>query len=213
MIGTYLLPVSTAIALADNWTDLTEGQYPLLAEDIGLGKWLAWFMIVGGLVSCMGTYVVYLHTGAVAIRSMADEGIAPFPFSWLRKYKTPLLGLLTFSCTTAVLVLFDFSLLVEVESFLYCVHAALLCSNVFRLRMKEPELKRPFKLPFGRIGALVIPMFPYIVIVSNIISILYFNWLAAAIALSGILLAVSMYFVKEFIIMRYRPFDICYEIL
>jgi hypothetical protein len=38
-----------------DWSvDITQGSYPVLAEDLGFGSWLLYLMIIGGLVSTMG---------------------------------------------------------------------------------------------------------------------------------------------------------------
>ncbi len=37
VVASYLLPIATAIAVAPDWTQLTEGSYPDLAEHIGIG--------------------------------------------------------------------------------------------------------------------------------------------------------------------------------
>lgn len=68
------------------------------------------------------------------------------------RFSTPVPAILFFSITTCVLVLFDFSYLVEVESFLYSIHAFLLCATFIYLGFKQPQLKIPSILPFGRLG-------------------------------------------------------------
>jgi len=45
-------------------------------------------------------------------------------------------AIIFFSLTTAALVLLDFSVLVEIESLLYCLHVILLAGTVIRLRWK-----------------------------------------------------------------------------
>lgn len=82
-----------------------------------------------------------------------------------------------FSITAAVLVNFEFSILIQIESFLYCVHAILLCSCLPRLRWKEPDMDRPFTLPLGLAGAFSVALLPMIIGVCLIASIFYDSWL------------------------------------
>lgn len=70
------------------------------------------------------------------------------------KFDTPVSAIVFFSLTTSVLILFDFSYLVEVESFLYTAHASLLCTTFIYLSFSQPQLKIPIILPFGRLGKL-----------------------------------------------------------
>jgi len=126
MISTYFFPIAMAIAIAENFKDITEGAYPNLAQDIGLGEWIKYMMVTGGLASTAGTYNAYLGTTSSALRAQAQEGIAPAIFAALPQYKQPILAIIFFSLTTAALVLFDFTVLVEIESLLYCIHVLLL---------------------------------------------------------------------------------------
>lgn len=159
-----------------NWSvDITQGSYPIIAEGLGYGSWLLYMMILGGLVSTIGTlfmkrktahshhldsfydtkgtYNAYLHTSSTALHSLSKDEMAPSIFQYVsKKFETPVAAIVFFSLTTCVLVLFDFSYLVEVESFLYAVHAALLCSTFISLAFTQPSLKIPIFLPFGRLG-------------------------------------------------------------
>jgi len=140
MISTYFFPIAMAIAIAENFKDITEGAYPNLAQDIGLGEWIKYMMVTGGLASTAGTYNAYLGTTSSALRAQAQEGIAPAIFAALPQYKQPILAIIFFSLTTAALVLFDFTVLVEIESLLYCIHVLFLTSTVIHLRWKGKAL-------------------------------------------------------------------------
>ncbi len=45
VVASYLLPIATAIAVAPDWTQLTEGSYPDLAEHIGVGMHQYYFAL------------------------------------------------------------------------------------------------------------------------------------------------------------------------
>jgi amino acid transporter len=59
----------------------------------------------------------------------------------------PIVAIIFFSLTTAALVLFDFSVLVEIESLLYCLHVLLLAGTVVRLRWKGTSRPPAARLP------------------------------------------------------------------
>ena len=100
-----------------------------------------------------GTYNAYLHTSSTALHSLSVDEMAPSIFQHVSdRFHTPVPAIVFFSLTTCALVLFDFSYLVEVESFLYAVHAFLLCTTFIYLAFTQPQLKVPTFIPFGRIG-------------------------------------------------------------
>eukprot|EP01087_Luapelamoeba_hula_P020671 TRINITY_DN7096_c0_g1_i1.p1 TRINITY_DN7096_c0_g1~~TRINITY_DN7096_c0_g1_i1.p1 ORF type:complete len:574 (-),score=79.81 TRINITY_DN7096_c0_g1_i1:186-1907(-) len=195
MIVTYLLPMAMTIATAKHLDQVTEGSYPDLAKDLGVGDWMGWCIVIGGLASTMGTYITYLHTSSTAVRGLASQGMAPAIFNALPQFKTPIVGIVFFSCTTVVIVNFEFNVLIQIESFLYCVHAILLVSCLLRLRIKYPDLDRPFSLPLGWFGAVIIPIFPMIVGLVQIGSIFWEDWVYALIAIGLLVFGVLTYLV------------------
>jgi len=198
MIGTYLLPLSITVATTHDLSTITDGSYPDLAANLGNGEWMSWMMIVGGLASTMGTYITYLHTSSTMLQSLSEQGLAPAIFNSFPQLKAPVAGMLFFTVTTAVLVNFEFSVLIQVESFLYCIHAIILCSCLPRLRLREPDMERPFTLPFGLVGAFLLPLFPILIGLALIASIFAESWMEAVIAIGVTLLGVIIYFCIQF---------------
>lgn len=213
MLVTYLFPIATAIATAKDWsTDISQGSYPILAEELGFGSWLLYMMIAGGLVSTMGTYNAYLHTSSTALHSLSKDEMAPSVFQYeSERFGTPVAAIAFFSLTTCVLVLFDFSYLVEVESFLYATHALLLCSTFIRLAFTQPHLNIPSILPFGRTGVLVCGLTPLVVLVAIVASLFYSDFriplVGALIAGMGPLLYVAQTKMPS---LRHLVADRCY---
>ena len=143
--------------------------------------------------STMGTYITYLHTSATALYSLSENGMAPKIFSSLPQLKAPVVGMIFFTMTTAVLVNFEFSILIQIESFLYCIHAILLCSCLPRLRIKEPDMERPFSLPFGLVGAILVPILPMLIGLASIASIFYASYLEAVISIGLLIIGGVVY--------------------
>lgn len=206
MIATYLLPIAMAMANTSDLSELTEGAYPYIAQAMGLGVWIVYVMTAGGLASTMGTYNAYLCTSATALRALSREGMAPPIFDALPRFKPPVLAILFFSMTTAALVLVDFSILVEIESMLYCIHALFLCSSVVRLRWKEPELERPFKLPFGKIGVIIIALFPMVVVFGLIFSLFWADWKFPLIAIGLLGMGIVGFYISEYFRRKWKKY-------
>jgi amino acid transporter len=97
MTLTYLLPVGAIVAITVDPTMLSEGAYPIVAENLG-GRWLALVFTGGGLVSSLGTYNAYLHTASAALSSFSEDGYIPKIFSrTLPKFNTPFVSMLFFT--------------------------------------------------------------------------------------------------------------------
>jgi len=181
MTLTYLLPVSVAIGVAPYVEQngekvihtITEGSYPFLADSLGFGYWLRYALTIGALASNFGTFTAYLNTSAsgifsfnlfyfqfipycllcLALYSLALEGKVPYFLTLtLPHFNTPVVCILFYTMTTCMLVLIDFSVIVEIESVLYCVHVIILFTAFARLRFVAPDMKRPYKLPGNKVG-------------------------------------------------------------
>lgn len=168
MLFTYLLPVMVGIGVRDpNHNDPLD--YPGMANHLGFGKWLGYLLVGGALLSNMGTFVTYLSTSSQALAALAKEGKLPrWMASEFPRWKTPWPSILLFVITTSILVMFDFSVLVEVESVLYCLHTIIVLTSFTRLKFIEPDLFRPFKMPFGRLGGILFVILPIAVSCFNI---------------------------------------------
>jgi amino acid transporter len=170
MLLTYLLPVMVGIAVRDPLNADDPLDYPGMADHLGFGRWLGYLLVGGALLSNMGTFVTYLSTSSQALAALAKDGKLPkFMASEFPRFKTPWPSILFFVITTSILVLFDFSVLVEVESVLYCLHTIIVLTSFTRLKFVEPELFRPFKMPFGRIGGVAFVILPIGVSILNIL--------------------------------------------
>jgi amino acid transporter len=194
MVSTYAFPIAIAIATsAELRMDVGQYSYPELALNLGLGSWILYMMIGGGLMSTMGTYNAYLHTSSCALKSLSLDGMAPAIFSALPQYRMPVIPIIFFSLTTATLVLFDFSAIVEAESYLYCIHALLLCSTFIKLNLNAPELGMPRYIPFGKRGAIVAALFPICILVMVLGAVTYNSFYVALLGLTILCGCAGMY--------------------
>jgi amino acid transporter len=169
MLFTYLLPVMVGIAVRNPNHKDEPLDYPGMADHLGFGRWLGYMLVGGALLSNMGTFVTYLSTSSQALAALAKEGKLPrWMASEFPKYKTPWPSILIFVITTCILVMFDFSVIVEVESVLYCIHTIIVLTSFTRLKFVEPDLFRPFKMPFGKVGGVLFVILPITVSCINI---------------------------------------------
>jgi amino acid transporter len=97
-------------------------------------------------------------------KAMADDGLLPAKLHELHpRFGSPWLSILCCSVGVSFMTLWDFGELLVIDITLY--GAALLLEYValIRLRIKEPELPRPFRIPLGVPGLVLMAALPFAV--------------------------------------------------
>ena len=156
----YLLPVAVGVGVDKNWSEWKDGYFPKVAAQIG-GDWLGRWLTVAGLVSAAGLFNALLCTSSRVSYAMAVGGTLPRPLARLHpRYATPWAAILVNSAGVALLIPFSFQELVQVDMFLYALSLVLEFGALVWLRLKEPEMARPYRIPFGTTGAIVISLPP-----------------------------------------------------
>ncbi|KAJ0804058.1 putative amino acid/polyamine transporter I [Helianthus annuus] len=112
----------------------TDGYFSDVAKIIG-GVWLQWWVQAGAAMSNMGMFVTEMSSDSFQLLGMAERGMIPEFFAKRSRHGTPTLGIL-FSASGVIL----FS----------------------RLRMKYPAASRPYKIPVGTVGSILLCVPPTI---------------------------------------------------
>ncbi|KAM1752989.1 hypothetical protein ACFX1X_005638 [Malus domestica] len=157
---TSLIPLLAAIgAMSLDLDDWNDGFYTVVAYKI-VGKRFAKWVRVGAFLSGIGVYQSQLSSCSHQLLGMAELGLLPGLFGARSKLSgTPWVGILISAVisilvsymnfkhvTSLVNVLFSLSMLVEFSAFIW-------------LRVKLPDLQRPFKLPVTRLRGLIAVLF------------------------------------------------------
>lgn len=154
----YLLPIAVGVSLDKNWEAWKEGYFPKVGAAIG-GQWLGTWLTVTGLVSAVGLLNALLCTSSRVSYAMATRGTLPQPLKKLHpRYATPWVAILVNSVGVALLTPFSFQDLVQVDMFLYALALILEFAALVWLRFKEPEMPRPYRVPFGMAGVIAISL-------------------------------------------------------
>jgi amino acid transporter len=156
----YLLPVAVGIGVVSNWDEWQEGYFPIIAEEIGgpaLGTWLT----LAGLVSAAGLLNALLCTSARVPYAMAGRGMLPRPLRGMHaRHGTPVTAILVNSAGVLLLIPFSFQELIELDMFLYAAALVLEFAALVWLRLRQPDLPRPYRVPFGLAGVITISIPP-----------------------------------------------------
>ena len=128
------------------------GASPLAdaVDAVGLG-WLSFFIKVGAIAGLTSVMMVLMYGQTRIFYTMSRDGLLPPAFSKVHpKYKTPYVNTLIVgtvvglvAATTPINVLGDLVSLGTLCAF------GIICFSVIYLRKAEPDLERPFKVPFA----------------------------------------------------------------
>ena len=174
IIVMYVLPTLASLAGYGHWDAFaTEagGGYVSFVE-IGKalgGSALGVAMLASALLGNLALYLDYLASGARPLFAISADGLFPASISAVsRRHGTPITAILLMAAVNAVLIIGPFRNLVVIDVILFISAYVLIFVSAVRLRVKEPDLKRPFRVPFGTAGmvAMVIP--PILIVIFTI---------------------------------------------
>ncbi|KAK9126316.1 hypothetical protein Scep_015162 [Stephania cephalantha] len=157
----YLIPLFAGIgALELKQSDWEDGYLANAAGMIG-GKWLKIWVEVGAVLSAIGLYEAQLSSCAYQVLGMADLGILPKLFGRRsRWFNTPSIGIMLSTVITLAVSFMDFTDIISSANFLYSLGMLLEFASFLWLRKKRPELQRPYKVPLGLPGLVVMCLVP-----------------------------------------------------
>ncbi|HKW57443.1 MAG TPA: APC family permease [Candidatus Acidoferrum sp.] len=162
----YVLPFAaiyfTGIPAATFGAD---GSWATVAGLIG-GKilgfpWLRLLVVLGGMMSGFGMFNALVMSYSRLPLAMARDGMLPRFFAKTSaKTGAPWLAILVCAAGWALCLGLGFRRLVTLDIMLYGVSLVLEFVTLVALRIREPELKRGFRVPGGMAGAVLAGVFP-----------------------------------------------------
>jgi amino acid transporter len=92
--------------------------------------------------------------------AMAQDGMLPKFFGKLNRRRAPWVAIIALAIGWAACLNLGFERLVTIDIFIYGLSLALEFLALVVLRIREPHLKRPFRVPGGLFGAIAIGIAP-----------------------------------------------------
>ncbi|GFZ16642.1 amino acid permease family protein [Actinidia rufa] len=133
----YFFPLLIGIGAIPLDRDLwTDGYFSDIAKMVG-GVWLRFWIQGAAALSNMGMFVAEMSSDSFQLLGMAERGMLPEFFAKRSRYGTPPVGIL-FSASGFIAFV--------------------------RLRMKYPAASRPYKIPVGTVGSVLLCVPPTILI-------------------------------------------------
>ncbi|XP_040986153.1 probable polyamine transporter At1g31830 isoform X2 [Juglans microcarpa x Juglans regia] len=160
----YFFPLLTGTgAVSVNRGLWTDGYFSDIAKIIG-GVWLRWWVQGAAAMSNMGMFVAEMSSDSFQLLGMAERGMLPEFFGKRSRHGTPLIGIIFSASGVLLLSWLSFQEIVAAENFLYCFGMILEFIAFVWLRIKHPNASRPYKIPLGTVGAILMCVPPTILI-------------------------------------------------
>eukprot|EP00754_Rhynchopus_humris_P040095 Rhum_TRINITY_DN23143_c0_g1::Rhum_TRINITY_DN23143_c0_g1_i1::g.177125::m.177125 len=156
VVVAYAVPIMVGVAATrDPMSSWTDGHFSVVGQQLG-GHWLACWIIAAAAASNIGMFVAELSSDSFQVMGMSERGMLPSFFMRRSKQGTPTAALGLSAVGIAFLVTYDFHEIVEMLNFLYCIAELLEFSAFIKLRVSRPDLHRPFRIPLGTFGCVML---------------------------------------------------------
>jgi len=159
-ITTYFLPALFSLAALGNWQSWTTAYLTTAGELIG-GKWLGFLLTVAAMLGSVSLLNVTILTSTRMPSSMSKDGYLPPLFAAKHpKFGTPWIAILISSAIYALLAFHTIAQLLTVYVWLRILVTVLTVLAAWRMRRLRPEMKRPFRIPWGNAGLAYVVIAP-----------------------------------------------------
>lgn len=127
----------------------------LCATGVIGGPWLKFWTQAGAVLSSVGMFEAQLSSGAFQLLGMADLGLLPAVFARrAARLRTPWVAVAVSSAVTLAVSFLAFDEVVATANFLYSLGTLLEFAAFLWLRARQPDLKRPYRVPLSSLPAL-----------------------------------------------------------
>ncbi len=197
VIALYVFPVMAGLRVAPHSSAWKEGSFPLLAQALPIPhagpalyrNWLGGWLLVGALASSWTLFNSQLLSYSRLPLVLAEDGYLPRRLARVDRRGVPAGAVLVSAALYSLFALLGFGKLIVLDALLYTLSLVLEFLALWRLRQREPELPRPFRVPGGNLG-LVLVVAPPLGIATTLLAFTCWNgladraWLALSLALA-----------------------------
>ena len=167
---TYVLPFLAVYFTGIPATAFAEdGSWAQIAGLIGgkiLGfEWLRFLVVLGGMMSAFGMFNALVMSYSRLPLAMARDGMLPKIFGKTSsRTQVPWVAIVACAACWAVCLGLGFKRLVTLDIMLYGASLMLEFVTLVVLRIREPNLRREFRVPGGLTGAILAGVFPLLLL-------------------------------------------------
>jgi amino acid transporter len=164
----YILPVAAMWMTGLPPTAWDTGFWADIAGMLG-GPLLRIGLALGGIISGFGMFNALVMSYSRLPLAMAQDGMLPKVFGKLNRRRAPWVAILALAVCWAMCLGLGFERLVTIDILLYGVSLSLEFVALVVLRIREPELPRPFRVPGGMLGAVMVGIPPMLLLGFSVI--------------------------------------------
>jgi amino acid transporter len=160
----YIVPVGAMWMTGLSASAWETGSWADIAGMLG-GPLLRVGLALGGMISGFGMFNALVMSYSRLPLAMAQDGMLPRVFAKLHpRSRAPWVTILVCATGWAMCLGLGFERLVIIDILLYGVSLSLEFVALIVLRIREPELPRPFRVPGGMFGAVAVGVPPMLLL-------------------------------------------------
>lgn len=165
---TYLLVVFVGLCFQPNADQWSDDSLPTIGGLVG-GPWLGLAVFIAAIVSQIGLFNACLMSYSRMPFVLANDGYMPEALTRTHKvYGTPAVAIILSAVIYSLLSYQEFSFLISLSVITYSAAVVLEFIALWVLRLREPGLHRPFKVPGSWIGLTAVCLLPFAIIIGAI---------------------------------------------
>jgi amino acid transporter len=169
LAAVVIVALSYIVPVAAVWmTRLPAGAWETgsWADIAGLlgGPLLRVALVVGGMFSAFGMFNALVMSYSRLPLAMAQDGMLPKFFGKLNRRRAPWVAIIALAIGWACCLGLGFERLVTIDILIYGASLSLEFLALIVLRIREPRLKRPFRVPGGMFGAVAVGVAPILLL-------------------------------------------------
>jgi amino acid transporter len=163
----YILPVAAMSVTHLSPSAWETGSWADIAALIG-GPLLRIALVMGGMMSAFGMFNALVMSYSRLPYAMAKDGLLPKVFARVNRHNAPWVSIVVLATGWALCLGLGFERLVTLDVLVYGASLFLEFVALVVLRVTEPALPRPFKVPGGFWGAVTVGVLPILLLVFSI---------------------------------------------
>ncbi len=194
---TYVVPVLALWRRGVDVASWSTGAWVDAASSIG-GRWLGVAVVAGGMVCGVGMFNALVMSYSRLPLALARDGLLPSVVARTHpRTGAPWVAIVLCAGAYAACLGLGFARLVELDVTLYGLSLALEFVALVALRIREPALPRPFRVPGGLGGAIAVGVIPMALLAAALLELRGESdsdgqgfWLSGALVVAGPILYV-----------------------
>ena len=162
IMAVYILPTMGGLASIGSWSNwASEGGLSYSDVVANYVPALGVLFVFVAVIANLSIFNTYIASGSRGGFALAEDNLAPKALVKCSKDRgVPYIAVLSLGAFSLVVCMFPFEVIVVVDVMLFMAAYVLIFISASILRIKEPDLDRPFRVPFGTRGFIAMCVLP-----------------------------------------------------